>query len=127
MEEGSTDALRQILDQDPDQTVWCLSPVEIGSALARRSREGLAASQEATFRAQWKEISDYWREIAALERARERALRLLNTHALRAGDALQLGSALVACEDRPETLPFVCVDDRLREAARREGFPVLPE
>ncbi len=41
-------------------------------------------------------------------------------------DALQLAAALSVCAEHPEQLPFVCLDDRLREAARREGFPVLP-
>jgi hypothetical protein len=50
----------------------------------------------------------------------------VRTHPLRAGDALQLAAALVACGERPEALPFVCLDDRLRDAARREGFAVLP-
>jgi predicted nucleic acid-binding protein len=126
MDERPTVALRGILEDDADQTVWCLTAVEIGSALARRTREGLAASRETTFRTEWKELSDYWREIGALEPVRARALRLLNTHSLRAGDALQLAAALVACDDRPDGLPFVCLDDRLRDAARREGFPVLP-
>ena len=53
-------------------------------------------------------------------------MRLLNTHVLRAGDALQLGAALVACEDRPEALPFVCLDDRLRDAARGKDFRSSP-
>jgi hypothetical protein len=45
---------------------------------------------------------------------------------LRAADALQLAAALIVCDERPESLSFVCLDDRLREAARKEGFPVLP-
>jgi uncharacterized protein len=126
VEEGPTSALRRALDSDPDQTVWCLASVEIASALARRLREGFKAAHEDRFRSEWKELADYWREIASVETVRARALRLLNVHPLRAGDALQLASALIACEDRPETLPFVCLDDRLRDAARREGFPVVP-
>ena len=126
VDEASTSSLRKALDANPDQTIWCLSPAEIGSALARRVREGFEASKEDRFRAGWKELSDHWREIASVEHVRARALRLLNIHPLRSGDALQLAAALVACEDRPEALPFVCLDDRLRDAARREGFPVLP-
>ncbi len=126
IEDETTAALRRILDGDSDQTVWCLASVEIASALARRMREGLGAARESSFRNEWKGLSEYWREISAIDHVKSRALRLLNTHALRAGDALQLGAALVACDDRPENLSFVCLDDRLRDAARREGFPVLP-
>jgi hypothetical protein len=126
VDEASTSALREILDDDPDQTVWCLASVEIASALARRSREGLGAARETSFRSEWKGLSEYWREIAAIDHIKARAPRLLNTHALRAGDALQLAAALVSCDDRPEALPFVCLDDRLADAARKERFPVLP-
>lgn len=126
VQERPTAQLRRILDDDPDQTIWCLASTEIASALSRRLREGMEPHDEASFRSVWKGLSEYWREITALDAVRSRAHRLLNVHVLRAGDALQLGSALVACEDRPDFLPFVCVDDRLRDAARREGFPVLP-
>jgi hypothetical protein len=40
---------------------------------------------------------------------------------------MQLGAALVAVADRPAGHAFVCTDGRLRDAARREGFSVLPE
>jgi hypothetical protein len=50
----------------------------------------------------------------------------LRVHALRAGDSLQLAAALVACEGRPGGLQFVSLDDRLNEAALREGFRVVP-
>jgi uncharacterized protein len=57
---------------------------------------------------------------------RERAGRLLHGHPLRAGDALQLAAALVWTEDTPRGERFVCLDDRLRDAATREGFTALP-
>jgi predicted nucleic acid-binding protein len=124
--EESTAALRALREKDPDLTVWCLTPVEISSALARRSREGLPADQDKAIRDAWSVLSERWEEVSALELVRARALRLVNTHPIRAGDALQLAAALIACDERPELLPFVCLDDRLRDAARREGFPVLP-
>ena len=58
---------------------------------------------------------------------RERAGRLLTSHALRAADALQLAAALIWCDETPRDETFVCLDTRLREAARREGFGVLPQ
>jgi len=57
---------------------------------------------------------------------RARAARLLSLHPLRAADALQLAAALVWCRERTAEAPFVCLDDRLRLAAAREGFRVLP-
>jgi predicted nucleic acid-binding protein len=126
IKENSTAALRALRDEDPDQIVWCLTPVEIVSALARRAREGLPVDQEKAVRSAWSVLSERWEEVGAIELVRSRALRLLSTHPIRACDALQLAAALIACAERPESLPFVCLDDRLRDAARREGFPVLP-
>jgi predicted nucleic acid-binding protein len=124
--EASTASLRALRGKDPEQTVWCLTPVEIASALARRSREGLPADQTEAIGTGFAALSRTWREVSSLDLVRSRALRLLNTHPIRAADAVQLGAALVACDEKPEALPFVCVDERLREAARREGFRVLP-
>ena len=56
----------------------------------------------------------------------DRAMRLVTTHALRAADAMQLGAALVAVSDQPRGQEFVCGDGRLRDAAGREGFRLLP-
>jgi len=47
-------------------------------------------------------------------------------HPLAAADAIQLGAALVAASDRPETLEFVTLDRPLARAAQLEGFRVLP-
>jgi len=60
--------------------------------------------------------------IDAVKRLAE---RLLETHPLRAADALQIGAALVAAESEPETLEFVTLDRRQAEAAEREGFRVM--
>lgn len=69
-------------------------------------------------------LTDSWLEIQPGERLRQQARRLLRVHPLQAADALQLAAALVAAEDQPRTLDLVTFDDRLADAARREGFPV---
>ena len=125
--ERATAVVAGLYAEDPAQTVWCLTEIELASALARRMREGLPNEQAAEVRDSWRRLSTRWSEVSSLEVVRPRAIRLVNTHPLRAGDALQLAAALVASEERPDALPFVCLDDRLREAARKEGFLVLPE
>ena len=57
---------------------------------------------------------------------KETARRLLRVHPIGAADALQLAAAFVLAERRPSTLDFVCLDDRLTRAARREGFVCIP-
>lgn len=66
-----------------------------------------------------------WHEVQPLETVRRFARRLLRVHELRAADSLQLAAALAAAEGRSDVLEFVSLDDRLLEAARREGFRVL--
>lgn len=46
---------------------------------------------------------------------------------LRAADSLQLAAAIVAAEREPVTLELVSLDERLADAAAREGFRVLAE
>ncbi len=126
IEEARTSGLRAMREDDPEQAVWSLTEVEIASALARREREGLGGEFLESARVDIAKLVGQWHPVTALDQVRARALRLVRTHALRAADALQLAAALIASDERPESLPFVCLDDRLREAARREGFAVLP-
>jgi predicted nucleic acid-binding protein len=106
---------------------WSLSAVEIASAIERRSRDGsLDEAGSAVGRRALRELMAAWTEITALTPIRDRALRLVATHTLRAADALQLGAALEAVGERPQGHEFVCADARLRDAAEREGFQVLP-
>jgi predicted nucleic acid-binding protein len=124
-ERGSAETLR-VYREDTTQAVWCLTEVEVASALSRRVREGMESNDERTARVQLSFLMTRWMEITSLESVRGRAVRLLGAHSLRAADALQLAAALVFCDERPDSLPFVSLDDRLADAARREGFPVLP-
>lgn len=123
--ENTTSALR-LLAVDGIVT-WAASRVEIASAIERRARDGqldtAARSRAMTALA---ELSEAWTEMHSLAPVCERALRLLAVHALRAADAMQLAAALLAVADRPRGHEFVCTDRRLREAASREGFGILP-
>jgi predicted nucleic acid-binding protein len=125
--EAATPAIEALFREDPGQVVWCLTEVEVHSALERRDRDGsLEVGPGATARKSLVELSRSWEEVVALDAVRSRAIRLLRSHPLRATDALQLAAALVVCDERPENLPFVSLDDRLNDAARKEGFPVVP-
>jgi hypothetical protein len=64
--------------------------------------------------------------VLASEPARQRALRLLAVHPLGAADALQLAAALIWTRESPAGVGLISADARLREAASREGFEVLP-
>lgn len=116
-----------LLGTDPGLALWWASSVECQSAVYRRHREGelpLGALNEA--RARLNALVDNADVVAPTDRVRERAGRLLATHPLRAGDALQLAAALIWSHEAPQGDAFVSLDDRLREAARREGFAIVP-
>lgn len=103
---------------------WWGSFVECALAIARRAREGNAPSQVAEVYRMLEELSREWREIGAGERLRRAATRVLKIHALGAGDALQLGAALVAGDFEPHSVRFLTEDRQLKRAAEREGFVI---
>ena len=72
-----------------------------------------------------RQLSASWHEIDPSDEIREAAARFLRVHPLRAADALQLAAAFAAAERRPTSLEMVTLDDRLADAARKEGFVVL--
>lgn len=122
LEEPTCAALRSRYRDDPVVVTWWGTPVECASAIARRSRrQGANALADQAYE-NLALLRARWQEVGPSEGIRERALRLLRVHDLRAADALQLAAALFAAEGRPFTLGLVCLDDRLSAAARLEGF-----
>lgn len=123
--EAATPRILAAYAQDSDHAVWWATPVECASAIARLEREGALSSRDAgTAFARLDALAAGWSQVEPSDELRETARRLLRVHPLRAADALQLAAAYVAAERRPPTLTFVTLDDRLREAAAREGFIV---
>lgn len=111
---------------DSDVIAWWGSKVECDSAVARLEREKeLTPKSAGEALKRLDALSESWQEIQPVDVLRDSARRLLRTHDLRAADAIQLAAALLACEGRPGTLEIVCLDQRLRLAAEREGFVVL--
>jgi predicted nucleic acid-binding protein len=121
--EATTPRLQALAVQDPEMLVWWGSEVECVSALARLERTAtldttaFALASERLIR-----LADGWHEIEPSDAMRESAVRFLRVHPLPAADALQLAAAFVAAERRPPSLRIVTLDERLADAARREGF-----
>lgn len=125
-DEAPRSELLDLLQQDPQMLVWWGTPVEVVSALARREREGVLTERDvADAIGALRILGDSWEEILPSDGVRRTAERLLRSHPLRAADSLQLAAALIAAEQDPATLEFVCLDERLAAAARREGFLVI--
>src|SRR2546427_826568 len=120
-----------VLVFDRDQPVAQIVPIqsgrhntgELGERLGReepRSAPHLLAARREILSA-W----ERWSEVTAVEIVRRYAERVVETHPIRAADALQIGAALVAAEDNPASIAFVSLDRNLAEAAEREGFHVI--
>jgi uncharacterized protein len=124
--EPVTRRLQALAARDPDMLAWWGSAVECASALARLERDGQLDGRGAALAFdRLKQFSEGWHEIEPSEVLRENAIRFLRVHALRAAGALQLAAAFIAAERRPPSLDLVSLDDRLADAARKEGFSLI--
>lgn len=127
VDEEETEYCLRLLSEDQEMMIWCLSRVEVVSALCRRIREGAIGERHfLNAKTRLNSILERAYKVSAVEKVRSRALRLLEVHPLRAADALQLGSALVVTQEDPSRLSLVSFDLRLKDAAVKEGFVVNP-
>ncbi|MNC90548.1 hypothetical protein D3C83_66580 [compost metagenome] len=72
-----------------------------------------------------KGLKSAWHEVQPSQALRDTTVRLLRVHPLRAADAVQLSSAVIASDHDPSAIELVTLDARLAAAARREGFAVI--
>ncbi len=126
--EPGTDRIVQLMESTDDnrKLISAGTPLEIYAALRRRERAGTISEVDA----------ETARNILRVEAARmvqqplnpavlEAARRVLDHHELRATQALQLGSAIVAREMfQGMGITFVSADDQLLGAAKGESFAV---
>jgi len=127
IDEKATKTARKLVQDDSELVVWILTDVEVASALWRRCRNGeMTESERSEAQRRLDETLSNAVNVSDVFAVARRARRLLAAYTLRAADAMQLAAALLACEDEPARLPFVTLDDRLAEAATREGFTIVP-
>jgi predicted nucleic acid-binding protein len=120
--------MRTLYREDPDMSVWWGTNVECCSAFARLRREGrITWEEEAGLWDLLKQLGECCTVVEPIDEVRQHASRLLLRNNLRAADALQLGAAIVLAEGNPDDAGFICLDNRLREAAHREGFTLFPQ
>ena len=126
VEEASTPHMRQLLAMDPIVITWWTTELECVSAISRLEREGRLSPQacsEALHRLQ--NMGETWNVVEPVVGIRNTARRLLRVHPIRTADALQLAAAILSCRNQPRAFAFVCLDERLSEAAEREGFSII--
>lgn len=124
--EPTTDTILDVVQNDPEMLVWWATEVECASALARLERdEALTTEANVVAFARLSDLKRSWHEVQPVESVRRTAKRLLRTHPLRAAGAMQLAAAVVASEGDPGSMEIVSLDERLVEAARREGLVLV--
>jgi predicted nucleic acid-binding protein len=106
---------------------WWGTRLECISALNRRRRERTLSSADVRrARVLLNPLSHSWAEMQPTNRVRVLAERFMDTHPLKAADALQLAAAFRWAAEQPHGHEFVSLDETLRTAAKVEGFTVLP-
>ena len=122
VEEPGSAAVRSLLDRTLPATSR-LTAVEVASAFARRCREGSLEPGDRDLLL--RDLSDDLAVLYVVELAPEVVLEaraLLLKYPLRAADAVQLASCLVLQEKVDRPMIFSAYDQRLLEAARRQGL-----
>jgi predicted nucleic acid-binding protein len=125
-EKGSPAMVRLVeRAEDREKTISALAVVEVRSAIRRRERAGElspahAASAVTSLNEELRRLIEHPMTSAVTARASV----VIDKYALRALDALQLGTAIVVDENSPsgERVTFICSDSRLLSAAEQEGF-----
>lgn len=113
--------------EDRERSISALAMVEVRSAVRRRERAGeIAPAHAITAITQLTEESRRLIEQPVTSAVLARASEMVDRHALRALDALQLASALIARETMTasEQTTFVCADSKLLHAAKLEGLEI---
>jgi predicted nucleic acid-binding protein len=103
-----------------------LSEVEVASGIVRRAREGAftAARRDRALAALQRDVPAF-AIVEVIPDVTADARALLLRHPLRASDAIQLGSCLYLQRQLNQPVPLVAFDQRLLDAARAEGLPVV--
>ena len=128
IEEDGSDKVHALVE-DPEGgelIILDLTILEVRSAIRRLEREGNISAERA--RNVLRQIADDAANMYFVQRtaaAMSEAEQLLDRHALRTLDALQLAGYLVTRQDMRSPLIFVCADNRLLAAAETEGIPTI--
>ena len=126
--EPDSTAVRKLLGDDEHIVTSAWTHTEIVSAIERRTREGsLSRIQRREILKKFTSFAAAWDEITDVLAVRSQANALLARQPLRAADAAQLGAALLVQAQLNEPLDFVCLDNRLGNAAELEGLRIVPE
>jgi predicted nucleic acid-binding protein len=127
--ETGSEAARAVFEPAGNVLIARVTPVEVGSALARKRREGRLSELEvaALWRTFCADVAAVYGLLTLGNEVYETAERLVLSYPLRAFDAIQVASALVAAgplDHGRSELEFCTADIQQGNAAASEGLPV---
>ena len=127
-ERGTSEVLGLIDELGGDRIVILdITLLECRSAVRRRERDGDISGPDANRVLQQvhEDASTLYLVQPSSSAVIEEAARVLDTHALRAYDALQLAGCVTVRRRAPAPPTFVCADGRLCAAAEFEGLDTI--
>ncbi len=128
IEQENSKKVISLIDSEIQSVVWWISESECISAFARLEREGKINDKQFNMLiASMNDLLLSYAQVMPVLAVKQQVRRVLRTHPLRCADAYQLSAAILTSNNNPQTVEFVCLDDRLRTAASKEGFKILPE
>jgi predicted nucleic acid-binding protein len=126
VDEPGTEEARAAYGEADGIRTTAIARVETTAALARM-RKGRRLTPAQLGQA-LEDLENVWQGIyshAVSDALLDQAAIGARTHSLRAYDAVHLAGAIAFAQG--EELDFACWDKELRTAARKEGFPLVPE
>ena len=127
VEEPASPMVARLLEEDLAAAAWWGTRIECVSALRKGERDRVFSVADVAAAVELLDaLSETWFEVLPGDELRADAERMLAVHQLRAADALQLAAARCWRGSARPPAELVCLDERLREAAAREGFRILP-
>lgn len=123
VDEGSSQQMEDVLREDDSVATWWGTRIECTSAIRRKEREGQLEPQQAKQASLLLDaLAEDWAEVQPALELRSMAGRLLAVHPLRTGDAFQLAAALRWSSEISDEAEVITLDERLKDAAMREGL-----
>ncbi len=112
------------LDEERSYTTM-ITPLEVESAIQRKLKERSLTPKQANEAR--KLTMDFRKNVflmATDHNVLDMGLHLQKIYGLRPADAIQLASARIGT-DNPANVFFLCLDEKLNEAAKSEGFQTI--
>ena len=128
IEEDGSDIVNDRTDKATIVSTSRIAYVEALSAFVRCKNEKVLSKKNydkciACFKFDW----EMYFVIEASEKVIKIAGGLIENHSIRGFDSIHLASAMILKKEINQSIDFMCWDDRLLEAAKKEGFKTWPQ